>query len=107
MNAAAATAVDDYLHSQFNTRLEDVLCDGCLIGRPDIRLAATVKVLPRLMRTEKEDDGGEFASYEGTLIIDDIWYRFGCHIIVDGNGSCFMADISAFDAVEWKLRIAV
>ncbi len=105
MNAAAI--VDEYLQSHFGTQLEDVLCDGCLVGRPDIRLAETVKILPRMIRSEREDDGGEFNSYEGTLIIDDLWYRFGCQIVIDSNGSHFMADISSFEAVEWKLRIAV
>ena len=78
--------VDDYLSAGFGIGLEDVLCDGCLIGRPDIRVADTAKVLPRLLRAEKEDDGGEYRTYEGVLILDGIWYRFACHIFVDASG---------------------
>jgi hypothetical protein len=103
----AFQTVDDYLSASFGTGLEDVLCDGCLVGRPEIRLAEVAKVLPRLLRTEREDDGGEYRTYEGVLILDGIWYRFGCHIFVDAGGACFVADISGFEAVEWKVRLAV
>ncbi len=103
----AFQTVDDYLNATFGTRLEDVLCDGCLVGRPEIRLAEVAKVLPRLLRTEREDDGGEYRTYEGVLILDGVWYRFGCHIFVDAGGLCFLADIGGFEAVEWKVRLAV
>jgi hypothetical protein len=100
-------AVDDYLQGAYSIGLEDVLCDGCTIGRPDIRLGGAAKVLPRLLRSEKEDDGGEYATYEGVLILDGLWYRFGCHIFIDASGLCFLADVMRFEAVEWKLRVAV
>lgn len=99
--------VDAYLAATHGTRLEDVLCDGCLVGRPDIRLAGVAKVLPRLLHTAKEDDGGEFRTYEGVLILDGIWYRFACHIFVDAGGAYFLADIGSFASVEWKVRLAV
>ncbi len=103
----AFQTVDNYLAATHGTGLEDVLCDGCLVGRPEMRLAEVAKVLPRLLRTEREDDGGEYRTYEGVLILDGVWYRFGCHIFVDMGGGCFVADISAFEAVEWKVRLAV
>jgi hypothetical protein len=99
--------VDAYLSATYGVGLEDVLCDGCLIGRPDIRLAEAVKVLPRLIRAEKEDDGGEYRTYEGVLILDGIWYRFASHIFVDAGGSYFLADMTSFESVEWKVRLAV
>jgi len=99
--------VDAYLSATFGIGLEEVLCDGCLIGRPDIRLAEVAKVIPRLMRTEIEDDGGEYRAYEGVLVLDGIWYRFACHIFVDAGGSCFLADVTSFESVEWKVRLAV
>lgn len=103
----AFQTVDDYLRTVYDTRLEDVLCDGCLIGRPDIRLGDKAKILPRLLRAEREDDGGEYRAYEGVLILEGVWYRFGCHIFVDAGGLCFLADISGFEAVEWKVKLAV
>lgn len=99
--------VDEYLTATYGIGLEDVLCDGCLVGRPDTRLAAAAKVLPRLLRVEKEDDGGEYRTYEGVLILDGVWYRFACHIFVDAGGGYFLADMSGFAAVEWKVRLAV
>jgi hypothetical protein len=100
-------SVDDYLLATYGLGLEDVLCDGCLIGRPDIKLAEKVKILPRLLKSEREDDGGEFMTYEGVLILDGVWYRFGCHIFVDASGMCFLADMTSFTSVEWKVRVAV
>jgi hypothetical protein len=99
--------VDDYLSTGYGIGLEDVLCDGCLIGRPDIRVADKAKILPRLLRAEKEDDGGEYRTYEGVLILEGIWYRFACHIFVDASGSYFLADVMSFASVEWKVRLAV
>jgi len=104
---SAFKTVDDYLFATYGLGLEDVLRDGCTIGRPDIRLQGVAKVLPRMMRAVKEDDGGEYVTYEGVLILDGLWYRFGCHIFIDASGACFLADISDFEAVEWKLRVAV
>ncbi len=103
----AFDTVDAYLHASFGTRLEDVLCDGCIMGRPAIGVAEVAKVMPRLIRAEREDDGGEYRTYEGVLVLDGLWYRFGCHIFVDAGGLCFLADLSGFEAVEWKVRLAV
>lgn len=102
-----AKTVDDYLQAQFGLGLEDVLCDGCLIGRLDQRLGATSRLVLRDQRIEREDDGGEFGSYAGVLILEGMWYRFDCHIFVDAGGQCFLADLGGFEAVEWKLRVAV
>ena len=99
--------VDEYLSATYGIRLEDTLCDACLIGRPDIRLTQVAKILPRLIRAEREDDGGEYRAYEGVLILDSIWYRFACHIFVDAGGSYFLADMTSFASVEWKVRLAV
>jgi hypothetical protein len=102
-----AKTVDDFLRAQFDLGLEDVLCDGCLMGRLDQRLGAGARIVLREQRIEREDDGGEFGTYAGVLILDGVWYNFVCHIFVDAGGQCFVADIGAFEAVEWKLRIAV
>lgn len=102
-----AKTVDDYLQGQFGLGLEDVLCDGCLMGRLDQRLGATARLVLREQRIEREDDGGEFGAYAGVLILDGMWYRFDCHIFVDAGGQCFLADLGGFEAVEWKLRVAV
>jgi hypothetical protein len=104
---SAYRTVDDYLFQGYGIGLEDVLRDGCVLGRPDIRVASIAKVVPRLMRAVKEDDGGEYVTYEGMLILDGLWYRFGCNIFIDESGASFLADISNFAAVEWKLRVAV
>ena len=101
-----AKTVDDFLQAQYGLGLEDVLCDGCLIGRLDQRLGAARLVL-REQRVEREDDGGSFGAYAGVLILDGLWYRFSCHIFIDAGGQCFVADLGAFEAVEWKLRVAV
>jgi len=102
-----AKTVDDFLQARYGLGLEDVLCDGCLMGRLDQRLGAGSRLVLREQRIEREDDGGEFGAYAGVLIIDGLWYRFSCHIFVDAGGQCFVADIAAFEAVEWKLRVAV
>ena len=101
------TTVDDFLQAHFGLGLEDLLCDGCLMGRLDQRLGAGARLVLREQRIEREDDGGEFGAYAGVLMLDGIWYRFACHIFVDAGGQCFVADIATFEAVEWKLRVAV
>jgi hypothetical protein len=105
--ASDAKAVDDYLQAQFGLGLEDLLCDGCLMGRLDQRLGAGSRLVLREQRIEREDDGGEFGASAGVLILEGMWYRFDCHIFVDAGGQCFLADLGAFEAVEWKLRVAV
>jgi hypothetical protein len=102
-----AKTIDDFLPTRFDLGLEDVLCDGCLMGRLDQRLGASARVVLREQRVEREDDGGEFGAYAGVLILDGLWSRFACHIFVDAGGQCFVADIGTFEAVEWKLRMAV
>lgn len=105
--ACDAKTVDTYLRAQFGLGLEDILCDGCLMGRLDQRFGADARLVLREQRIEREDDGGEFGTYAGVLILEGVWYRFACHIFVDAGGQCFLADLGAFEAVEWKLRVAV
>jgi hypothetical protein len=102
-----AKTVDSYLQAQYGLGLEDVLCDGCLVGRLDQRFGITSRLVLREQRLEREDDGGEFGTYAGILIVEGMWYRFDCHIFVDTGGQCFLADLGTFEAVEWKLRVAV
>ncbi|HEX3971649.1 MAG TPA: hypothetical protein VHX19_10000 [Stellaceae bacterium] len=102
-----AKRIDDFLQARFDLGLEDILCDGCLMGRLDQRLGAGARIVLREQRIEREDDGGEFGTYAGVLILDGVWYNFSCHIFVDAGGQCFVADIGAFEAIEWKLRMAV
>lgn len=102
-----AKTIDAYLQAQFGLGLEDLLCDGCLMGRLDQRLGGGSRLVLREQRIEREDDGGEFGAYAGILILDGLWYRFECQIFVDAGGQCFLADLGAFEAVEWKLRVAV
>ena len=42
-----AKTVDDFLQAQFGLGLEDVLCDGCLMGRLDQRLGVGARRAPR------------------------------------------------------------
>lgn len=102
-----AKMVDAYLQTQYGLGLEEVLCDGCLIGRLDQRFGLTSRLVLREQRVEREDDGGAFGTYAGILILEGLWYRFDCRIFVDASGPCFLADLGAFEAVEWKLRVAV
>jgi hypothetical protein len=102
-----AKTVENFLQARFGLALEDVLCDGCLVGRLDQRLGTGARLVLRERRIEREDDGGEFGAFGGVLILDGVWYRFACHIFVDAGGQCFVADIGTFEAVEWKLRMAV
>jgi hypothetical protein len=103
----AFRAVGDFLRAKYRLDLEDVLCEGCLVGRITAKLGAIAKIMPRLVRSQSEDDGGAWSVYDGVLILDGIWYRFACQIFVDAGGLRFLADLSAFDAVEWNVRLAV
>jgi len=105
--ASDAKTVDDFLQSRFGLGLEDLLCDGCLMGRLDQCVGPGSRLVLREQRIEREDDGGVFGIYAGVLILDGLWYRFSCHIFVDAGGQCFLADLGSFEAVEWKLRVAV
>ena len=104
---SAFDRVDDLLMANHRLRLEDVLCDGCLMGRLSVVLGDAAKILPRLVGSTVEEDGGVANVYDGILVLDDVWYRFRCHVFVDGGGQRFLSDISAFDAVEWRARVAL
>jgi hypothetical protein len=103
----AFDAVDEYLVAKYRWHLEDVLCDGCLVGRLSTILGERARIMPRLIRSTAEEDGGLSNRYEGILMLDDIWYSFVCHVFVDRGGQRFLADVSAFEAVEWQARVAV
>ncbi len=100
-------AVDDFLAANYRTGLEEALCDGCLAGRLSVVLADVAAIAPVLVRSGREDDGGLCNTYEGTLTVQGVAYRFRCHVFVDRGGARFLSDMSAFEPVEWRARIAV
>lgn len=100
-------AVDEFLMANAGLRLEEVLCDGCFIGRLSVLLGERARIMPRLTASTAEPDGGLTQTYEGILVLDDIWYRFRCQMFVDQGGQRFLSDVSAFAAVEWKAKLAV
>ena len=99
--------VDEFLVATCGHHLEDVLCDGCLIGRLSTAFGERARIMPRLTRSTVEEDGGLANAYEGILVLDDIWYRFACQVFVDRGGQRFLSDVSAFDAIEWQARLKV
>jgi hypothetical protein len=103
----AFEAVDDFLVANYRTHLEEVLCDGCFVGRVGILLADAARIMPRLVHSAVEEDGGVANIYEGILVLKDIWYRFRCQVFVDQGGQRFLSDVSAFEAIEWRARVAV
>jgi hypothetical protein len=103
----AFDTVDDFLMAEYRLRLEDILCEGCSMGRLSVVLADRATILPRLMRSIQEDDGGVANDYEGVLILDGVWYRFRCHLFIDGSNQRFLSDVTAFEAVEWRARMAM
>ena len=100
-------AVDEMLMATYRLHLEDVLCDGCLVGRLGRVFGDRARIMPRLLRSTAEEDGGVANAYEGILVLDDVWYRFACQLFVDRGGQRFLSDVSAFEAVEWRARVAV
>lgn len=103
----AFDAVDEFLLANHGVHLEEVLCDGCFIGRLGGALGGAVKVLPRLTQSVVEEDGGIANAYEGILILGGLWYSFACRVFVDSGGQRFLSDLTAFAPVEWQARIAV
>jgi hypothetical protein len=101
------TVVDDFLAANCRTGLEEALCDGCLTGRVGFALADFASIAPVLVRSEREDDGGLCATYEGTLTVQGVAYRFRCHVFVDRGGARFLSDVSEFEPLGWTTRIAV
>jgi hypothetical protein len=99
--------VDEFLVASYHRNLEDVLCDGCLIGRLSTQFGERARIMPRLIRSTREADGGLANAYEGILILDGIWYRFACQVFVDQGGQRFLSDVSAFDAVEWRAEVKI
>jgi hypothetical protein len=99
--------VDEFLLATYGLRLEDVLCEGCAMGRVSVILAERATIVPRLLVSVQEEDGGIANDYEGILIFDGVWYRFRCHLFVDPSGQRFLSDVTAFAAVEWQARMAM
>ena len=99
--------VDEFLVAQYHRHLEDVLCDGCLIGRLSTALGERSRIMPRLTRSIVEEDGGLANAYEGILVLDGIWYRFACQVFVDDGGQRFLSDISQFEAVQWQAGMKI
>ncbi len=103
----AFDAIDEFLMANFRMRLEEVLCDGCLISRLSVVFGDRARIMPRLLQSIAEEDGGLSNTYEGVLVLDDIWYRFRCHVFVDRGGQRFLSDVSAFEPIEWRARVKV
>ncbi len=99
--------VDEFLTQRYGVGLEEVLCEGCLMGRVGSGAGEATKVIPRLIRSQREEDGGEACEFEGVLILQGVWYRFSCHLFRDRGGLSFLSDISQFEAIEWQLKLAV
>src|SRR5215469_8202389 len=97
-------AVDDFLAAAYRTGLEEVLCDGCLTGRVRVFLADVASIAATMVQSERDDDGGLSAAYEGTLTIEGIAYRFRCRVFIDPGGDRFLSDVSEFRAIDWRTR---
>ena len=98
-------SVDNLLISRYGIGLEEALSDGCLTGRVQFRLSKVARIMPRHVRYEAEDDGGETSTYDGVFVLEDVWYRFRCQIFVDGSGLRFLSDIQRFEAVQWQVHL--
>jgi hypothetical protein len=101
----AFKAVDGLLMTRFGIGLEEALCDGCLIGRVQLRISESARIIPRRIRFEAEEDGGEASTYDGIFVLEDVWYRFQCQVFVDGSGLRFLSDIQKFEAVQWQVHL--
>jgi hypothetical protein len=99
--------VDEFLVAKYRRHLEDVLCDGCLIGRLSPAFGDQTRIMPRLLRSTAEEDGGLAQSYEGILVLEDVWYRFACQLFVDRGGQRFLSDVTAFEAIEWRAGLKI
>src|SRR5271156_1767346 len=99
--------VDEFLVAQYPRHLEDVLCDGCLIGRLSTQFGERARLMARLIRSTREEGGGLANASEGILVLDGIWYRFACQVFVDHGGQRFLSDVSQFEAVEWQAEVKV
>lgn len=99
--------VDEFLVANYRRHLEDVLCDGCLIGRLSTQFGERARLMARLIRSTREEDGGLANAYEGILVLDGLWYRFACQVFVDHGGQRFLSDVSQFEAVQWQAEVKV
>lgn len=99
--------VDEFLVAHYRRHLEDVLCDGCLVGRLSPQLGEQARLMARLIRSTREEDGGLANAYEGILVLDGIWYRFACQVFIDQGGQRFLSDVSQFEAVQWRAEVKV
>ena len=105
--ATTAHSIDAFLAAAYGLRLEDVLCEGCLMGRLGPALAERIRLVPRLVRSTHEEDGGTAQIYDGLLALDGLWHRFSCQIFIDGGGERFLADVTALEPLGWETRIAI
>ncbi len=99
--------VDEFLVANYHRHLEDVLCDGCLIGRLSTQFGERARLMARLIRSTREEDGGLANAYEGILVLDGLWYRFACQVFIDHGGQRFLSDVSQFEAVQWQAEVKV
>jgi hypothetical protein len=102
-----AHSIDAFLAATYGLRLEDLLSEGCLMGRLGPAVSGRVKLVPRLVRSTREEDGGTTQIYDGLLALDGLWHRFFCQIFVDGGGERFLADVTEFEPLGWETRVAI
>ena len=102
-----ASAVNQLLRERHHTDLEQVLGEGCSLGALPAQLKGAARIVPRRVSLVRESDGGESSVYDGVLIVAECWYRFRIHLFSDLGGLWFLSDIESFEAVEWKIRLAV
>ena len=81
--------------------------NGCLTGRLSAALADVATIAPVLVRSEREDDGGLHNTYDGTLAVQAVAYRFRCHVFVDRGGERFLSDVGEFEPIGWRARLAM
>src|SRR5258708_18307458 len=104
---SAFDTVDDFLLANHRLRLEDVLCEGCLMGRLSVALGDAMKILPRLVGSTVEEDGGVANVYDGILVLDGVCYRFRRHVFVACRGPHILSYITTFPALGPHARCAL
>jgi hypothetical protein len=103
----ALTAADRLLTDRYQVGLEDVLCEGCLVGRLPTLFADAAAIVRRCTRMQVDEDGGQSFTFEGTFTLMEVRYNFRCHIFSDVSGQRFVSDIALFEPVEWQTRVVV
>lgn len=104
---AAYAALSDYIRATVGLGVDELLLRGCLDGRLLGPLAEFAAVDAARVGSSTQEHGPELWSYEGSLTVQGVVFRFECVICYEPKREVYAVEVLELAPVEWTARMAV